>query len=188
MNTTNKNENAIEPSIAINEFAKRQVENSKYSHYEGTWEELIQLIKNNFNNKKESPNREGVIYVSLPPKRFFSSIVEVNAETQLKAIFAPRREGEAPYIQVEAVGDKMPAKNITIVLYSHDLLAKNKEYSTNKDWEVVSINAGTETEPTPPMAMARNQLNLPGGTKASYSAQDFAESIIYWSGKVQVSK
>ena len=32
-----------------------------------------------------------------------------------------------------------------------------------------------------PMAMARNFLALPGGTKAEYTAAQFAEAIIYWS-------
>jgi hypothetical protein len=31
------------------------------------------------------------------------------------------------------------------------------------------------------MAMARNFLVLPGGTKAEYTAAQFAEAIIYWS-------
>ena len=179
--------NPVESSIAINEFAKRQVKTSKYAHFEGSWDELVQLIKDHFASKKESPNRKGVIYITVPPVRFFSSIVEVNAGTQLKATFAARREGEAPYIQVEAVGTKAPAKIITIVLYSHDLLAKDNEQSTDADWEVVSINSGSSDEPTPPMAMARNQLGLLGGTQASYSAQDFADSLIYWSTKVPVA-
>lgn len=179
---------SLEPSIAINNFAKRQVKNSKYAHFEGSWEELVNLIKQNFNNKKESPNRPGVIYVSVPPIRFFSSIIEVNSGTQLKASFKARREGEQPYIQVEAVGVKSPAKIITIVLYSHDLLVKNNEQSTNADYEVVSINSGDEKEPTPPMAMARNFLSLPGGTQATYSAKDFADSIIYWSTRAPISQ
>jgi hypothetical protein len=177
-----------EPSIAISNFAKRQTKNSKYAHFEGSWEELIQLIKDHFNNKTEAPNRKGVWYVALPPNKFFSSIIEVNAGTQLKATFSARREGEAPYIQIEAMGVKTPSKYITIVLYSHELLAKGNEQSSDADFEVVSINSGSPNEPTPPMAMARNQLALPGGTQASYSAQDFANSIIYWSNKAPVSK
>ncbi len=182
--------NQSTPSIDINTFVKRQTKDSKYSYFDGSWEELINLVKDNYKNKKESYNRKGVIYVPVSPERFFSSIIDVTQKTKLKANFYSRREGESPYVQVEAIGSKVPAKYVTIVLYSHELLIQNNENSTNSDFEIISINAGltdTLNEPTPPMAMARNQLNLPGGTKASYTAKDFAESIIYWSNKVHIS-
>jgi hypothetical protein len=36
-----------------------------------------------------------------------------------------------------------------------------------------------------PLTMARNLLSKPGGTKATYSAEQLAESIYHWAGFVQ---
>ena len=32
-----------------------------------------------------------------------------------------------------------------------------------------------------PVAMARNMLGLPGGSEATYTAEEFATAIVYWS-------
>ena len=48
------------------------------------------------------------------------------------------------------------------------------------DWELISINAipkGLEKLPMGPVTMMRNQLNLIGGTKASYTKDEWAESV-----------
>jgi hypothetical protein len=64
-------------------------------------------------------------------------------------------------------------------------LAENNEAETDSDWEIISINARAtvDDEPLTPMAMARNFLEFTGGTKAEYSAEEFAKSIVYWSNK-----
>jgi hypothetical protein len=127
-----------------------------------------------------------VILVNVPADRFFSGVIEVTPETELKATFSARREGEMPFVQIEAVsGQKLPAKFVEIVLYSHSALAENNEAETDSDWEIISINARAtvDDEPLTPMAMARNFLEFTGGTKAEYSAEEFAKSIVYWSNK-----
>jgi len=166
--------------ISINNFALRQTEDSEYSHFAGTFEELVGLVEAHFAEAKPG-KRDGVVLVSLPPERFFSGVVEVTEETELTAKFEARRKGEDAYIQVTAKGVKLPAKNVDIILYSHNEL--DEDASTDAEWEIVSINARPTEEPEPPtpVAMARNMLELPGGTKAEYTAEEFARSIIYWS-------
>ncbi|MBT4663062.1 MAG: DUF3228 family protein, partial [Candidatus Marinimicrobia bacterium] len=51
------------------------------------------------------------------------------------------------------------------------------------EWELVSINAipsGLKKIPMGPITMMRNQLGLPGGTKAHYSSDEWVESVRFW--------
>lgn len=169
--------------IGINSIALRQTAESKFSHFAGSMEELAALVEVHF--AEAMPGyKDGVLLVPVPAEGFFSGVVEVTPETPLRAVFTARRKGEDAYLQVEAVGgDKLPAKVVEIVLYRHDVLAENNDATTDAEWEIVSLNARPTGEPEPvsPMAMARNFLALPGGTKADYSAEEFARSIVYWS-------
>ena len=95
-----------------------------------------------------------------------------------------RREGEEPYIQVRAInGTPVKTGKVELILYRHDVLAENNENTTLADWELISINAipkGLDKLPMGPVTMMRNQLNLVGGTKASYTKDEWAESVRFW--------
>ena len=132
--------------------------------------------------------KPGVIVLSIPPCfagfRFYSGVTVLTETTPLRARFAARRPGEEPFVEVQALGRKNEAVAVDIILYSRALLVEEGENpDADTDYEIVSINARTSAEPEPmsPMAMARNFLALPGGTKAEYTAAQFAEAIIYWS-------
>lgn len=168
--------------IAVNAFAERQTAESKYSHFAGSWDGLLRLVESNFVNAKPG-YRDGVVKVEVPAVGFFTGVTEVTGNTELKAVYEDRRRGEMPYIQVVAVGaTKIPAAFVEVILYRHDVLG-NDASTSDADREIVSINARPtlEEEPMTPMTMARNFLELPGGTKAEYTAEQFAEAIIYWS-------
>lgn len=77
---------------------------------------------------------------------------------------------------------------VNVVCYSAEALLENGgERTTDDDWEIVCIIASPiEKEPMHPLAMARNFLEKPGGTKSEYTAQEFAEAIYYWSQRVSV--
>lgn len=169
-------------TIKCNEFVKRQVQNSPFSYFDGSWEQLEDLVVQNFETFKPG-YKDGVRLVSVPAKGFYSSIVAITPETELIAKFAPRREGEESVISIYARGQKMPAKHVDIVIYSSEVLAENEENSSTAEWEIVSINARVTDEPTPmdPITMMRNYLHLPGGTKGDFSAEDFAKSVYFYS-------
>lgn len=176
------------PSIAMNSFAKRQTADSRFSHFGGTFEELCALIEANFENQ-EPGDRDGIILVTVPAEGFFSGVVQVTADTELLSSFEARRDDEAAFVQTVALdAQKMPAQHVQVVLFNQATLGDDA--STDADWEVISINArATEgEEPMTPMAMARNFLGLEGGTLTLYTADQFAEAIIYWSDKVMVGK
>jgi hypothetical protein len=169
------------PSIAINEFVKRQTKNSRFSYFDGTWEELIKLVQDNFNNQMKG-YRDGIILIPVPSDRFYTSMCKIGKDSILESKFESRREGEEPIKRtVVKNGKKTLANFVKIVLYRHDVLLENNENSTDAEWEIISINASiVKNEPMHPMTMARNMLNKEGGTKAEYTGQQFAESLWFW--------
>lgn len=186
--------------IKCNAFVKRQIAESPYSfladptgqtadwralevHVEECLEEPAKLdatLKDGY--------KPGVVVLSIPPSfagfRFYSGVTVLTQATPLRAGFAARRPGEAAFVEVQAIGPKTEAVAVDIILYNSALLAEEGETpDAGTDYEIVSINARTSVDPEPmsPMAMARNFLALPGGTKAEYTAAQFAEAIVYWS-------
>jgi hypothetical protein len=182
--------------IGITDFARRQTPSSKYNHFDGTWEELTALVTDWWNTRRASPHNSSVMRVPVPAEqlaRFHTSIVAVTESTPLRAEFAPRVSGEAPFIQISAPGfPKAPAKHAEIILYSHEILEKDGDAPPTReaDFYIVSINAyaGTDDEPMHPMTMARNFLGLKGGTRPEipYTAEEFAQAIIYWSRHARI--
>lgn len=166
--------------IGVNKFVLRQTRAAPYSYYMGAWTALIALVEENFSRAKQG-YKEGVLLVPVPPEDFLSSTIPVTSETELRAVFQARRDTEAKYLSVRAKGAKAPAKFVFIILYSKEVLGADA--TTGADWEIISINAREteEEEPMDPMTMARNFLELPGGTKGDFTAEQFAKSIVYWS-------
>lgn len=123
----------------------------------------------------------------------------LQAGMPIQARAKQRQEGEDPYLETfistkDAVAlgfEPTPAKRVNIVCYSADALEENNGHrTTNCDWEIVTIIAVPTTvdedpgeEPMLPLAMARNFLEKPGGTKGVYSAREFAEAIYHHSQK-----
>lgn len=163
-------------TIKLNAFVKRPAADALSYHFEGSEEELLALVGANFHRAKAPKN--GVMVVPVPPGRFRTAVVPVTPETPLKAECEARREGEDAFIMVKAAAPKAPARTVNIVLFHRDLLGPDA--TTDADYEVVSINAFTVEGPMTPLAMAKNFLCLPGGTKADYTAEEFARSIIFW--------
>lgn len=190
-------------SIKCSEFVKRQTPESGFSHFNGTWEELEELVRYVFlyyPKQVRAGYKDGVCLVDLHPEnrfyidaetwnfprdavsKFYSAIVPLTEETKLVASYAPRQPGEKPFIRVAAHGKKERAKYASVVLYRADVLAEDDDRSTDADWEIIAIKArvSPEEEPMDPYTMARNFLHLKGGTKGDFTAQQFAESIVYW--------
>jgi hypothetical protein len=184
--------------IGINEFVKRQTPESKFSHFEGTWVELAELVFKSLPGIRPG-YRDGVALVSVPPERFRSSIVPVGPDTPLLATFGARREEEESHLGVVAPGtEKVQAKRVDVVLYSRKTLEETGESTGPEEWQVISINASPTEEEVPfaPIARARNILQLQGGTDAKLEEksreelrdmiEDMARATIFWSQHVMV--
>jgi len=205
----------MKQTVGINSFVRRQTPASKFSHF-GEHVEDIDLVANIAKERLGSAMagyRDGVILVPLTgptAEGFYCGVVKVAPDTPLRATFSARQPGEMPYVQVEAVSArKMPAMHVDIVLYRRDVLLEDRLLENNKrarngeepkpksdyvstdcDWEVISINARptVEEEPMHPVAMARNFLGHTGGTPATYTAEQFAKAIDYWSTRVMAGE
>jgi len=175
--------------VAVNEFVRRQIAGSGKTYSPLLSFEQIaahaseQLNKGNF----KQGYRDGVIIVNADPdytQQFKCPFVKINKDTKLKAEFVCRRENEEPYIQVRALnGNPLIAGKVEFILYHHDVLAENNEHSTDAEWELISIHAlpeGIEKLPMGPITMMRNQLELKGGTAASYSTEEWAQAVKFW--------
>jgi hypothetical protein len=179
----------IDKIISVSDFAKnRHLENSEFTHFNGSWTELEDKTLNQFESGSFSEGyREGVVLVhmnEMDSKLFYTyNGFPMFEGMKLSAEYKPRREGEEPRICVRILESKIQCKFVDIILYRWDVLEENKERSSNSIWEIVSINGkqSNELEPMAPLTMARNFLHLPGGTKGEFSAEDFANAIVYWS-------
>ena len=168
-------------NIGLNEFVLRQTSDSRFTHFSGTDEELIELVSKNFIGMSKG-YRDGVVLVQVPADNFYC-VGELIEGQEYKSVFKPRRDGETPFLQLINEDPKVPCKTVEVVLYRKDVLAENDENSTDCDWEIVSINGRDSEGPEPmnPLTMARNFLEMKGGTKANFTAEQFAEAIVYWS-------
>lgn len=170
-------------------FAARQTEESQFSHWTLSTEELIERIVRNF-SKWEQSYREGVISVPVEPAGFFSGIVTLEPGSVLIGQYKARKEGEEPRKSTFALGgQKIAAKSVNVILYNHAVLAENDEQSSDAEWEIISVNASPTEDETPiPMgALIANHLGLSGGTDSKMTDEEFVASlrrtIEFWSDK-----
>lgn len=176
-------------TVSVNSFVTRQVRGSGKSYSIGLeFEEIAkhaaaQLNTGNF----ESGYRDGVRLVHVSNsllQYFYSPLVKISEDMQLRAVITRRRVDEEPYIQLRAIGvSPVPAGSVNLILYRHDVLAETGEDETNADWELIAFNClpeGLNQMPMGPVTMMRNQLQLTGGTKGEYTSKEWAESVRFW--------
>ncbi|CAN0067100.1 unnamed protein product [Phaeothamnion confervicola] len=178
-------------SVSWSDFAGgRHKPGSGYSYFTGSPEELLGLVKENWDGRKPGTGRtnlEEVVAVPVPPTKFMSTTIAVTAETELHSELYRRREHEAPYVRTTAKGEAQSANFASVILYSKDTLGANNERSTEADWEVVSLVAGpVENEPMDPVTMMRNMRGLAGGSQVNYTTEQLLDSIEFWSKHTKV--
>ena len=176
-------------NVGVNNFVRRQVEGSgkTYSSYL-SFEEIAKYAEKKLEKEQFYVGyRDGVIIIKVDKKlnkNFVCPFVKINKNTVFESSLVQRQPGEEKYIQTVALnGVPLKTGNVELILYRKDVLVENNESSTNKDWELISINAiplGVEKLPIGPTTMMRNQLDIKGGTKAEYSSAEWAESVQFW--------
>jgi hypothetical protein len=186
----NKEINMDKIHAVINSFVRRQTPESDFSHFDGTWDELVLRVSEAYIVVRQG-YRDGVILVRVNPDRFYTSVVELKEGDQLVGEYIPRREGEEPRQSVRVLrkARKQLAKFVEIVLYRHDVLMEKNENDTDAEWEIISINAyPTDCEaPIELMTLMHNHFDSSGGTATKMSNDKFVaaleESFKYWKNK-----
>jgi len=175
--------------VAVNEFVRRQVKGSGKTFAENlSFEDMashaeLQMEMGHFTRGYRDGVR--IVHGDLSiVQQFICPYVKLDENTKLVSKIVKRRDGEEPYIQTRAIsGTPLKAGAVDFILYRHDVLAENDEHTTDVPWELISVNAipeGVNSLPMGPVTMMRNQLELPGGTKAHYSSESYAASIRFW--------
>jgi hypothetical protein len=179
--------------LALNSFVKRQTPESEFPHFEGTWEELLELIYTWFKKGPVRPGyRDGVYLVSLPPEKFRTGVVTLEEGDILVGSFKPRQEGETPRKTLRVKrpnNEKQMATSVDAVLYSRATLRETNEDETGAEWEVISINGHPTINPAPinPEVLMHNHFQSDGGTATNMSPEKFENalriSFEYWKNK-----
>ena len=185
-----------EMQIGISEFVKRQTKESQFTHFNGTWDELVELLNHlqkadDFIDVKDG-YRDGVKLISVNPNKFytytdFPMFEGMNLDAQWGKTAG--REHEAPKLQVQILESKVKCRYVDIILYRKDVLEEDKDPVTGAEWDIVSINGRLKKDPKPmdPITIVRNWKHLPGGTEMKgATAEDvlekLCESIMYKNG------
>ena len=185
--------------VAISDFVKRQTKDSEFTHFDGSWEELVYIIISYIQKGDMIKGyRDGVNIIPLHQdicKRFYTYTNYPMFEgMKLKAEYrkVARREHEPPKIKVTIEEPKMPCNYVDVIIYHHDVLKEDNDVSSDAEWEVVSINGrlNKKNPPMDPMTIVRNWKHLPGGTEMKgITSEEVLEmlctSILYENGIVK---
>lgn len=180
-------------TIGMSNFARARHQPGKgFSYFDGPESDLIYLVRQNWCFRFPGTGRTDlnkVVIVGVPPERFIAESTTIHEGMELRAVVEKRQPHEDPHVRVFAAsGEPDHVKSAKVVLYSAEALLENDgERSGNCDWEIVALIASAvEDEPMHPLTMARNFLEMPGGTKCEYTAKQFAEAIYFWSQRVKI--
>lgn len=175
--------------VSVNDFVKRQVMGSGKTYARTlSFEQVADHARIQMQRELYRPGyRDGVRIVMVEESLagdFVCPFIELGKDTKLCSRLVRRRPEEEYYIQTRALnGTPVKTGKVELILYRHDVLSENDENTTSSEWELISINAipeGLDSLPMGPVTMMRNQLNLIGGTKASYLSEEWAESVRFW--------
>jgi hypothetical protein len=178
------------------EFALRNSRKEMGNSYTTlTANQVLAIVRENWDRREPGAGEIGTdrkVLVPVPPLGFFCAPrMPLVPGLPVQAEVFQRQEGEDLSVQTYVSWDdalrfgyqEEPAELVKIVCYSAEALLENGgTRSTKADWEIVTILATNgRYEPMTPLTMARNALEMPGGTKGVYSADEYARAIWFWS-------
>jgi hypothetical protein len=192
------------PTIGVSNFYLEHSRRDKGNSYTLLApNQLCFMVENHWNDRIKSLGQDDYdpksVLVPLPNKKdstfFCQPLMRLDPQMKVNAEIVVRQSGEDPYVETfitfeeaERFGYKdLPAEKASVVCYRADFLEENDgKRSTDKEWEIVTLLCGPKEENMllpPPLTMARNYLQMPGGSFSNYTATDFAQSIYQHSTK-----
>lgn len=198
-------------SVGINQFVTRQTEKSQFSYCVMDFEWLRDRTQKRLHiaSPGDKPGSylvqipsvdgdgellfyNGVVNLAKLDKKPYVATGKLDAKALLDSpvlltTYEPRvgSVNEEPYVQTVCKGvKKQPARYAWCVIYEKSILGDYA--STDADYEIVALEVNDEPfiPPCHPVTMMRNQLELPGGTKAMYTSEQWAKAVKYWMDRV----
>lgn len=185
-------------NVKANGFVLRQTAESDYSHFDGTWEELEMLVKENFEKRTGVFEIPGGFCCQVPvePERFRTAEVFLEEGDQLVGVYEPRVAGEEPRKHIKVFRAVKPEAVVAnVILYQSSALAEDEQATPVLDpsdlgnWEIISINAGLRESPEIPLeTLLANQCKVSGGTPRNFGSAEaeleaIKKSFLYWRNK-----
>ena len=175
-------------NVTVNDFVLRQTKESGKTYTDLEFSGLAKYASNQLKiGNYRRGYRDGVILVPVENDmvhHFYCPFVKIDSSTKLIARFVKRRPEEKSYIQIRAEsGNICTTGKVDLILYHNNVLKESDEHTEGSEWELISFHAipiGVNEMPMGPVTMMRNQLELVGGTKGTYSSDEWAESVKFW--------
>lgn len=192
MDSDVKYSNVVAPVLGWSKFATaRHRPGTGYTYFTGcTAADVVELVRRNWRSAVPGDGEQDLrrkVVVPIPAENFYCTSVPLAKDMVLHSEVYGFSSELA--IKTVAKAKPVPAKFVKVVCFSTaSILETFGEASCDSDWEIVVVLAAQiEVEPMHPLSMARNFLQTPVAGSEKYTAQAFAESIRYWSQRVQVS-
>jgi hypothetical protein len=181
------------PTVGWSQFAlDRHKPGTGHTYTTLSNEDVVKLVRGHWELRR--PGQGEVfntrkIVVPVPAESFRCTTVKIRDGMTLAAEVTRRQPHEDPFVQVVCPlnAEPEPVNFASVVLYHKDTLEENNgKRTTDCEWEIVCLLASpVEKEPMDYLTMARNMLGRPGGSKSTYTAEEFAASIYHWSQRVK---
>jgi len=180
-------------SLGVNQYFRRQTKESKFSYFEGSDEELLGYVEQNWPLRKPGmydgawivPLDLGVSHLS--EKKFYAAVTRIAPRMFFNAECISRGRHDPPLMCVSAVTKKPLGKYAEVIVYAKSLLGKHR--TTTKEFEIVSLHVSdVKNQPEHPYEIARKVLGKDGRSKQTYTPEEIAESILYWGQHVFCKK
>lgn len=142
-----------------------QIPTEPYPHFNGTWEELIELVEKAWEGRKALG--DDVWEVQVPAEQFRVSERVVTEHMDLWAEFDP----ELGVIEVRTLGPKAQAQ---------------RAYVVGQGDTIVAFQAWVETTPPPPHPLLMAKLMR--DKKYVFNGEEYQKSILYWANRVMVEE
>mgnify|MGYP003951976679 CR=1 FL=1 len=193
------------PTIVANPFVQRQTAASEFSYHVEGIDAVVALAQEGVLDACTSPSgayrlqcgyRDGVRLLRLPSAGFMTAVLQLKEGDRLTGSYKARRPGEKPRKSIQAYGEKMPARQVDVVLYSSIVLAEDGDNFLPPEvgnWEIVSVNASPVEGDIPihPDTLIANHYLLDGGTATGMTPEQFEETlkaaVLFWQDKAMAA-